>query len=202
LTAGVAPIPQEPLAAHQSTHALLGRLIRDNVRRYLGWLLLALVCMAVMAGATAASAWLMEPVVNEVFIQRNPAMLWLIGGAVLVTFLVKGLANYAQAAIMSFVGLRIVADSQSRLFAHLSHMDLAFFQRWQTGRLISRFTNDINMMRMAVSNALTGLGKDFLSLVGLVVVMFVRTGSWRRCRSSSFRWPWCRSSASAGACAR
>ena len=180
-------MPPEPRAAHQSTHALLGRLIRDNVRRYLGWLLLALVCMAVMAGATAASAWLMEPVVNEVFIQRNPAMLWLIGGAVLVTFLVKGLANYAQAAIMSFVGLRIVADSQSRLFAHLSHMDLAFFQRWQTGRLISRFTNDINMMRMAVSNALTGLGKDFLSLVGLVVVMFVQ--DWELAALSFFVFP-------------
>ncbi len=174
MTAGDARTPTGSHAAHQPTHLLLGRLIRDSVRLYLPWLLLALLCMAVMAGATAASAWLMEPVVNEVFIQRNKSMLWLIGGAVLATFLIKGVANYAQASIMSFVGLRIVADSQRRLFAHLSRLDLAFFQRWQTGRLISRFTNDINMMRMAVSNGLTGIGKDFLSLIGLVAVMFVQ----------------------------
>ncbi len=179
--------PKGSQETHQPTHLLLGRLIRDSVRLYLGWLLLALFCMAVMAGATAASAWLMKPVVNEVFIQRNQAMLWLIAGAVLATFLIKGLANYGQAAIMNFVGLRIVADSQRRLFAHLSRQDLAFFQRWQTGRLISRFTNDVNMMRMAVSNGLTGIGKDFLSLVGLVTVMFIQ--DWKLAAMSFFVFP-------------
>jgi subfamily B ATP-binding cassette protein MsbA len=129
----------------------------------------------------------MKPVVNEVFIERNQSMLWLIGSAVVATFLVKGIANYAQAAIMSYVGLRIIADSQRDLFAHLSRMDLAFFQHWQTGRLISRFTNDINMMRMAVSNALTSIGKDFLSLVGLVAVMFIQ--DWQLAAISFFVFP-------------
>jgi len=128
--------------------------------------------MALMAGATALSAWLMEPVVNDVLIAERQDILWLVGGAILVTFVVKGSANYAQATIMSHVGLKIIADNQKRLYAHLAHMDLGFFHRSQSGSLISRFTIDINQMRTAVSNALTGFGKDLLSLVGLVGVMF------------------------------
>lgn len=84
--------------------------------------------MAIMAGATALSAWLMEPVVNDVFIRKDQTMLWLVGGAVLLTFVVKGIANYAQATLMSHVGLKIIADNQNRLYAHLAHMDLAFFK--------------------------------------------------------------------------
>ena len=150
------------------------RLLRESVQRYFGWILLAVACMAIMAAATALCAWLMKPVVNDIFVNRNRDVLWLVGGAVLAAFFTKGLANYGQATLMSFVGLKIVADTQNRLFAHLARMDLGFFQGTSSGKLISRFTYDINMMRTAVSNALTSLGKDLLSLIGLVVVMFLQ----------------------------
>jgi subfamily B ATP-binding cassette protein MsbA len=130
--------------------------------------------MAFMAAATAFSAWLMEPVVNEVFIAENRDMLWPLGGAVFLTFLIKGGASYAQSVLMSFVGFRIIADNQNRLFAHLAQMDISFFHNNPTGNLISRFTVDINQMRVAVSNVLTGFGKDLLSFIGLVVVMFLK----------------------------
>ena len=172
---------------HASTALLMRRLLRESVRPYLGWLALAVVFMVVMAGATALSAWLMKPVVNDVFIGRDPAMLWLIGGAVLATFLVKGLANYAQASLMSFVGLRIVSDNQNRLFARLARMDLQFFHDNATGRLISRFTVDVGLMRAAVSNVLTGFGKDTLSLAGLVAVMFIQ--DWRLALASFVVFP-------------
>ena len=172
---------------HQSTLYLIRRLIRESVRNYMGWIGLALVCMALMAAATALSAWLMKPVVNDVFINHRQEVLWLVGGAVLVTFLVKGLANYGQATLMSYVGMRIIADTQNRLFAHLARMDLAFFHNTPTGKLISRFTIDINQMRVAVSNGLTGFGKDFLSLVGLIIVMFVQ--DWGLAAISFFVFP-------------
>ncbi|MBL4615520.1 MAG: ABC transporter permease, partial [Magnetovibrio sp.] len=66
------------------------RLWRECIRGYVGWLLLAVVFMALMASATALSAWLMKPVVNEIFIARDRDMLWLIGGAILATFVIKG----------------------------------------------------------------------------------------------------------------
>ena len=159
---------------HISTHVLMLRLWRESIRPYFGWLLLAVIFMALMAAATAFSAWLMEPVVNEVFIGENRSMLWPLGLAVFVTFIVKGGASYAQSVLMSFVGFRIIADNQNRLFSHLAKMDISFFHNNPTGGLISRFTVDINQMRVAVSNVLTGFGKDLLSFLGLVGVMFLK----------------------------
>jgi len=179
--------PENPSPRHESTHLLMRRLWRESISPYRGWLVLAVICMALMAAATAFSAWLMEPVVNEVFIAQNKAMLLPLGAAVLATFLIKGLANYSQAMLMSFVGLKIIADNQNRLFANLTRMDLAFFHDNPTGKLISRFTVDINQMRVAVSNALTGFGKDLLSLIGLVAVMFAK--DWQLAAISFFVFP-------------
>ncbi len=155
-----------------STAGLVKRLVKEHIRPYAGWVKLALAAMAVVAAATAFSAWLMDPVVNRIFIEKREDLLLLIGGAVLVTFLIKGAANYAQSALMALVGQRIITDAQHRLYGHLTRMELAFFQDEAAGGLISRFTVDINMMRAAVTNALTGLGKDSLMLIGLIGVMF------------------------------
>ena len=150
----------------------MSRLARESIRPYVGWIVAAIICMALVAAATAASAWLMKPVINDVFFAKNETLLWIIAAAVFITFAIKGLANYGQSVLMSYVGQRIITDTQHRLYAHLTRMELGFFHDNPTGNLISRFTIDINMMRAAVSNALTGLGKDFLSLIGLVGVMF------------------------------
>ncbi|WP_316978417.1 lipid A export permease/ATP-binding protein MsbA [Shumkonia mesophila] len=172
---------------HQSTYALMRRLAREHMRPYLGRFALAVVFMAVMSASTAFQAWLMQPMVNEVFVARNANVLWLVAGAVVGAFLVKGIATYVQAAIMAGVGLSIIADLQNRLYAHLACMDLAFFHANQTGALISRFTNDINQMRTAVSNAITSVGKDVLTLIGLVFVMFYQ--NWELALISFFAFP-------------
>jgi len=173
--------------SHQSTSLLMRRLLRDHVLPYRGWFALAVLFMALMAAATAFQAWLMKPVVNKVFVDRDAQFLWLVSGAVVATFLVKGVATYLQAAIMAKVGLGIIADLQNRLYAHLARMDLAFFHESQTGALISRFVNDIAQMRAAVSNAVTSVGKDALTLIGLIVVMFVQ--NWQLAAISFFAFP-------------
>ncbi|NQV57108.1 MAG: ABC transporter ATP-binding protein, partial [Rhodospirillales bacterium] len=166
---------------------MVGRLARDHIRPYFGWIVLALICMALVAAATGASAWLMKPVINDVFLAKNESVLWLIGGAVFITFAVKGAANYGQSVLMSFVGQRIITDTQHRLYAHLTGLELGFFHNSPTGNLISRFTIDINMMRAAVSNVLTSIGKDFLTLIGLVGVMFIN--DWLLASISFFVFP-------------
>ena len=155
-----------------STRALLSRLVRNHVRPYFGRLGLAMVCMAIGAGTTAGLAQLMEPMLDRVFIDKDQSILVLITLAVLVISLLKGLASYFEGVLMGYVGQRIIADLQTKLFAHLIRFDLAFFHDAGSGRLISRFTNDINAMRNAVSQVLTGLIKDALTLVFLLAVMF------------------------------
>lgn len=169
------------------TVTVMARLWRENIRPYRGWIVLALLAMAAMAAATGLSAWLMKPVVNSIFIDRRADLMVPVAAAIFVTFLVKGAANYAQSAIMSRIGFRVIADNQDRLYAHLLRMDLQFFHENPTGRLISRFTTDIGSMRAAVSNALVGLGKDLLTLLALVGVMFVQ--NWELALVSFFVFP-------------
>ncbi|MFC1672974.1 ABC transporter ATP-binding protein [Pseudomonadota bacterium] len=172
---------------HVPTHILMARLWRECIRGYVGRLLLAVVFMGLMAGATALSAYLMKPVVNEIFIARDREMLWLIGGAVLATFFVKGASNYVQATLMAQVGLKIVADLQNRLYRHVTDLDLGFFHNTSTGTLVSRFTFDIGSIRVSVSHAITVFGKDMLSLIGLVAVMFIQ--DWELALISFFVFP-------------
>ena len=166
------PNPPETSSADTGSKELVKRLFKESIRPYLKWIILSLICMTGVAAATATSAWLMKPVINEVFVAKNETLLFPISLAVILTFAIKGLSNYGQSVSISYVGQRIVTDTQHRLYEHLIEMELGFFQRSSTGSLLSRFTVDINMMRNAVSNALTGIGKDSLTLVFLVGVMF------------------------------
>ncbi len=172
---------------HIPTHILMKRLWRECIRGYVWWLVLAVVFMGLMAGATALSAWLMKPVVNEIFIARNQEMLWLIGAGVLATFFIKGISNYAQATLMAYVSQNIVADIQNRLYRHMTDLDIGFFHHNATGTLISRYLNDVGAMRVAVAHGITVFGKDLLSLIGLVIVMFVQ--DWQLALISFFVFP-------------
>jgi subfamily B ATP-binding cassette protein MsbA len=156
------------------TRRLLGRLWHDHIRAYLGRMLLALACMALAAAATAAVAYVTKPVIDDVFVSRDRDMLIAVSVAIVVIFLVKGLATYGQTVLMTYVGQRVIADMQIRMFDHLMGADLAYFQRNHTGKLISRFTNDVNLLRGTSSHIVVGIGKDLVTLVFLVGVMFER----------------------------
>lgn len=164
--------PLDPRPRPSSTRQLLARLVRDHVRPYVARLLLAVLCMTLAAGATAALAYLMEPVLDEIFIEKDRTLLIAVPAAVIALTLVKGAATYGQAVLIAFVGQRVIADLQSRIFAHILRFDLAFFQDTASGKLVSRLTNDVNLMRNAVANALTGMVKDSLTLLFLIGVMF------------------------------
>jgi subfamily B ATP-binding cassette protein MsbA len=160
------------LALDRSSWPLLRRLLANYVKPHLGILAAALVLMLVAAAATASLAKLMEPVLDEVFTQRHRERLAQVALLVLGVFVIKGVATFGQAVLMNRVGQRIVAALQIDLFRHLMRADLAFFHGASTGALISRLTNDANVLRGIVSTALTGLGKDLLTLIFLVGLMF------------------------------
>ncbi len=172
------PAPETKIAlSDERSFALMRRLFREAALPYIWHIAAATVCMALVAGTTAATAWLLDPVVNKVFVERDRSMLWLIGGAVLGVFAVKSLASYLQDVLLSHVGQNIIADTQSRLFARVIDQEVALFQDRSSGTLVSHFTYDINAMRIAVSNAFIGIGRDTLSVVFLVGVTFYQ--DWR-----------------------
>jgi subfamily B ATP-binding cassette protein MsbA len=152
--------------------ALVRRLTRDFIARHIGKLALAFVCMGVAAASTALRAWLMEPVLDRIFVGRDESLLLLLGGAALALAVIKSLADYGDTVLMNRVGLRLVTDVQTALYARLMRADLAYFNRNASGLLISRLTNDVGLLRNAAANTLAAIGKDALSVVFLVGVMF------------------------------
>jgi ATP-binding cassette, subfamily B, bacterial MsbA len=154
------------------TLPLLRRLVRDFLWPHLPRMGLALVAMGVTAAATAASAWLMQPMLDKVFVEKDERLLLIIPAAIVVLSLLKGVANYAQAVLMTTVGQRVVADIQLKLFARLMRADLAFFHANPTGTLISRFTNDCYVLRASATTLLAGLGKEAATAAFLAALMF------------------------------
>ena len=155
-----------------STTALAGRIVRAYLAPYRARLGLAALCMALAAVSQPALAWLMEPVVGEIFIAHDRGMLLIVPLAVMGVMIAGGLANFGQAVLMNWVGLRIVADLQRQAFRHLIGLDLAFFHGTATGKLIATLTSDANLVRQATSSTLTGIAKDSLSVILLVALMF------------------------------
>jgi len=156
----------------EHTKVLVRRLVRDYVAEHKGRILLALLGMALVAATTAAFTQLIKPVVNEIFIARQSALLYPIALATVAVFTLRGFAAYSQAVLMSHVGHRVVAKIQQQLFDKLIGADLAFFHHNSPGTLISHFINDVNLLRSMASNTLTAIGKDSLTAIFLVGVMF------------------------------
>ncbi len=151
---------------------LIARLVREFIWRHAHRIALAFICMAVAGGSTALRAWLMEPVLDRIFIARDSSLLWLLGGAALGLALMKGIADYVETVLMARVGQRVITDVQTAVFARLIRADLAYFNANPSGQLISRLVNDVWLLRSAAANVMTGIGKDALTVVFLVVVMF------------------------------
>ena len=113
---------------HLPTKVIVGRLLREHIRRYIPQMLLAVVFMGLVAATTAAYAWLVQPILDEVFIEKDHSRLMAITIAVLAVFAIKGMADYAQTVIMAQVSMRIVADIRQRVFESLLRADLEFLK--------------------------------------------------------------------------
>ncbi len=161
-------------APDRTSRALFVRLWRNAIRTHVTRLSLAGVFMAIVAAANGLLAWLMEPVVNDVFIDRDTTALLAVSAAVVVTFLLKSGGSYAQEVLMARVGERIVCDIQTQMFGHLLHQDVATMEARHSGALMSRFTFDIQKIRFAVSRAVMVLGREGLTVIFLAAVMLHR----------------------------
>jgi ATP-binding cassette, subfamily B, bacterial MsbA len=159
-------------AGEHRTWPLLRRLLKEHIRQHWPRLGAALLCMSVVATATAGTAWLMQPMLDKVFIAHDTRLLYLIPAGLVVLSVLKGFASYGQVVLMTTVGQRIVAEIQQRLFARLMGADLAYFQRNSTGSLVSRFINDCTMLRHSTATLMASLGKEAVTAVFLVALMF------------------------------
>ena len=158
------------------TMGLVRRLVQEYLAGHVGTLLVAAVAMVLVAGATAAYAWLMQPLLDDILLNKDRSMLIVVPFAVFGVAVLIGFSSFTQTYLMGATGQRIVAEMQSRLFAHQMRADLAYFHNEASGKLVSNFLEDANLLRIAVARAITGISKDVLMLVFLIGLMVYR--SW------------------------
>ncbi|MEQ8640346.1 MAG: ABC transporter ATP-binding protein [Alphaproteobacteria bacterium] len=176
-----------PLPEHASSGLLVRRLAADYLHPHRRRLVLAIACMVVVALATGAHAWLIQPALDDVLVAGNRRMLLLVPAAILLTALAKGICSYGQVVLMNTVSQRIIATIQSNLFGHLMRADLRFFHTHTTGLLIARLTNDTQFLREALTRAMSGMARDSLMVVALIGNMFWQ--SWQLSLASIFIFP-------------
>ena len=155
-----------------STKFLLKRLVKNYIKKHYTKLFFALFCMVVVSASTAIHAWIMQPVLDDIFLKKNAQMLMILPLAILVISIAKGFASYFQSILMNFIGFRIVADVQLEMFRSIMKCDLSFFNETNSGTLVSRFIADVGSLTRGVHNVLTNIIKDLLTIIFLVVVMF------------------------------
>ena len=156
------------------TLPLVKRLFNDYVRSYKFYIAMAVICMVFAAATTAANAWIMQPVLDDVFLDKNKDMLMILPIAVLIIAIVKGFSEFGQSVLMLLVGQRTIGDIQKDMYASLMKADLSFFHNNPSGNLVARFISDVNRLRHSVTTTLTGIAKDTLTLIFLVALMFYR----------------------------
>ena len=152
----------------EERHRTIIGLINKNKAR----LLLAMVCMLIIAGTTAAIAYLVKPVFDHIFVEKNVWMLKYIPMVLIFVAFIKSVATYGQAYYMAYVGQVIIRDLRNLLYDHIQDMPLSFFHREKTGVLMSRVTNDVAIIKNMVSDSVTAGINHFFSVIALTGVIF------------------------------
>jgi subfamily B ATP-binding cassette protein MsbA len=137
---------------------------------YRGRLAAALAAMVVYALASAALAYLIQPIYDDVL--RSRQRLGTIATAIIGFYLLKGIGSYFSVYLMTDVGQRVVRDVREDLFRHVLGQSAGFFARRSTGQLMSRVTNDVAQVQQAVSETIGDLLRESLALVGYAVLLF------------------------------
>ncbi|MDH5298103.1 MAG: lipid A export permease/ATP-binding protein MsbA [Desulfobulbaceae bacterium] len=151
--------------------------IYQLIKPYTGRLSIAMVCMAAVAALSAGQAYMVKPLLDEIFFKKDSLMLNLLPLALVLLFLIKGIFFYIYSYMLERVGHSVIRDLRKETYKHIQAMPLSFFNKMPTGELISRIISDVVLLQGAVSSALVGALKDSLQIVGLLFVVFYQ--NWK-----------------------
>ena len=133
--------------------------------------LYAFIGIILVAGATSGTAYAVQPLLDDIFINKDEKMLYMMPIFVIILYAAKGFGRYIQAYYISFIGQDITRIVRDRLFAHVLTLDINFFQKKHGGELVSRIINDINRIQSAISNYVAEFIRESLTIVGLVALV-------------------------------
>lgn len=135
----------------------------------------AFIGMLMVAGGSSGSAYVIKPLLDEIFIAKDQQMLEILPFFVIVLYFAKGFGGYIQAYYISYVGQDIIRQVRDKLLSHILTLDIDFFQKRHGGELISRITNDINKIQNTVSSHIAEFLREVLTIIALVGVVIYQS---------------------------
>ncbi len=156
---------------------ILKRLYKDYTKKYLKQILLAIFFSLLVAGSTSSIAWLLDPAIDKIFIQKDQSLLILIPFLIILAFTTKGVSLYFAKVMMINVAEEIKKKLQIDMLSTLISADTQSIDEKHSGKFISNLTYDVLHITNLLSNGILNLFKDSLTLIGLLVVMFLQ--NWK-----------------------
>lgn len=135
---------------------------------------MAMVCMVGYSATSGVLPFLVQKVFDDVFARKDQTVLSYIPFVIIGVFALRGFLNFGQSYLTDYVGLRIINDVREAVNRHVQFLSLSFFQRHPTGTLISRATNDVSLVRSALTDSVASIMRDSTSLIALIVVAFLK----------------------------
>jgi len=160
-----------------SNISIIKRLYKDYTIKHLKKIIIAIVFSIFVAASTSAIAYLLDPAIEKIFIEKDRTLKYLIPAIIIITFATKGISLYIAKVLMINVSQELRADVQKDMIKSLISSDTKFIDGAHTGQFISNLTMDVNMLVNLISTALLNVFKDSLSLIGLLSVMFYQ--NWK-----------------------
>lgn len=134
--------------------------------------MLAMFAALVVAGLSGAQAYMVKPLLDKIFFEKNAYFLAILPFALVALFAVKGFFYGLNFFLLEKIGQTVIRDMRSKVFDHIHLQSLSFFHKTPTGELISRVISDIHLMQGAISTVVVGLLRDFLQVIFLLIVIF------------------------------
>ena len=166
--------PPSSADAQYSASRLIKRLLTEQGLTHWRKYAVAFAFMGVSAACTALSAYLIGDVINQAYVNHNLAGIITLGFITAALFTGKGIATYGQSVLLSQIGNRIVANNQRAVFAKLLNEGIGFFSDRHSTEFIARLTAGATAARQVINLLITSVGRDALSLIGLITVMVVQ----------------------------
>ena len=153
------------------------RLYKDYSKKYLNKIIISLFFSILVAGSTSAIAWLLDPAIKKIFIDRDETLIYTIPILIVLAFSAKGISLYIAKATMISVGEEVKKKLQFDMTKSLINADTQLIENRHSGKFISNLTYDVTHITNLLSNAILTLFKDSLTLIGLLFVMFFQ--NWK-----------------------
>ena len=157
--------------------SILKRLYKDYTKKYLKKIFISVFFSVLLAGSTSAVAYLLDPAIKKLFIEKNQTLIFIIPILIIIAFIIKGVSLYLAKVIMISVSEEVRKDIQTDMMSSLIKADTQLIDNKHTGTIISNLINDVNMITNLISTAVLNIFKDSLTLIGLLSVMFYQ--NWK-----------------------